>query len=192
MRVLWFERDAKTFKSPQIGRRCRRNGVDPRFADGRRMVAWQRPQRGSSIPTLANNEKADRVTDRPGSGMPYAPQKQRTERCHLTLTSSVSQTLLSLCQETPSHLALLPLEDALASIEQPNLPGTIDQHPNWRRRYPADAAELLTDVHVRKRVKLLAARGKNDSSARHLPASTASRVYICRRSRSYRTFQLSA
>ncbi|MDR0181910.1 4-alpha-glucanotransferase [Lysobacter arvi] len=36
----------------------------------------------------------------------------------------------------PSPLALLPLEDALALDEQPNLPGTVDGHPNWRRRLP--------------------------------------------------------
>jgi 4-alpha-glucanotransferase len=60
---------------------------------------------------------------------------------------------------TPSRLALLPLEDALAGTEQPNLPGTIDEHPNWRRRYPGDAATLLDDTAVRQRVGSLAARG---------------------------------
>lgn len=60
--------------------------------------------------------------------------------------------------ETPSRLALLPLEDALASTEQPNLPGTIDEHPNWRRRYPGDAATLLDEPAVRQRVSSLAAR----------------------------------
>lgn len=33
-------------------------------------------------------------------------------------------------------LALLPAEDALALGEQPNLPGTVATHPNWRRRLP--------------------------------------------------------
>ena len=33
-------------------------------------------------------------------------------------------------------LALLPVEDALALDEQPNLPGTVEVHPNWRRRLP--------------------------------------------------------
>jgi 4-alpha-glucanotransferase len=60
---------------------------------------------------------------------------------------------------TPSRLALLPLEDALAGTEQPNLPGTIDEHPNWRRRYPGDAAALLDDPAVRRRVSSLASRG---------------------------------
>ncbi|MFC0408593.1 4-alpha-glucanotransferase [Roseomonas elaeocarpi] len=40
-------------------------------------------------------------------------------------------------------LALLPMEDALGLVEQPNLPGTTDEHPNWRRRLPAVAAEVL-------------------------------------------------
>lgn len=35
-----------------------------------------------------------------------------------------------------SPLALLPVEDALALEEQPNLPGTVEVHPNWRRRLP--------------------------------------------------------
>ena len=44
-----------------------------------------------------------------------------------------------------SRLALLPVEDALALEEAPNLPGTTDQHPNWRRRLPLPAAILLDD-----------------------------------------------
>lgn len=36
----------------------------------------------------------------------------------------------------PAPLALLPVEDALALIEQPNLPGTVAVHPNWCRRLP--------------------------------------------------------
>ncbi|TPG60404.1 4-alpha-glucanotransferase [Roseomonas nepalensis] len=40
-------------------------------------------------------------------------------------------------------LALLPLEDALALDEAPNLPGTTGAHPNWQRRLPGEAATLL-------------------------------------------------
>jgi len=44
-------------------------------------------------------------------------------------------------------LVLLPMEDALGLDEQPNLPGTVDQHPNWRRRMPpADASVPLEPV----------------------------------------------
>ena len=47
-----------------------------------------------------------------------------------------------------STLTLLPIEDALALTEQPNLPGTSDEHPNWRRRLPAPVDELITQPDV--------------------------------------------
>lgn len=40
-----------------------------------------------------------------------------------------------------ASLVLIPMEDALGRIEQPNLPGTVDEHPNWRQRLP------LVDAH---------------------------------------------
>ena len=39
--------------------------------------------------------------------------------------------------QSPARLAVAAAEDVLALTEQPNLPGTIDEHPNWRRRLPA-------------------------------------------------------
>ena len=49
--------------------------------------------------------------------------------------------------------AILPLEDALGLQEQPNLPGTLDEHPNWRRRLPGMAATLLDDPAVAARLQ---------------------------------------
>ena len=46
--------------------------------------------------------------------------------------------------QTPCDLVILPMEDVLGLIEQPNLPGTIDEHPNWRRRMPGDTAACLS------------------------------------------------
>ena len=45
--------------------------------------------------------------------------------------------------QTPSPLILIPLEDALARKEQPNLPGTLDTHPNWQHRLPSDTIDQL-------------------------------------------------
>lgn len=53
---------------------------------------------------------------------------------------------------TPAPLVLLPLEDALGYEEQANLPSTVDEHPNWRRRWPADVEHLLTSAEVQKRL----------------------------------------
>ncbi len=56
---------------------------------------------------------------------------------------------------TPCALALLPLEDVLGLTEQPNLPGTIDIHPNWRRRLPVTVDMLMDEPDVRSRIHLL-------------------------------------
>ncbi|MET0238720.1 MAG: 4-alpha-glucanotransferase, partial [Sphingobium sp.] len=54
-----------------------------------------------------------------------------------------------------SHLAIVPLEDLLALEEQPNLPGIIDEHPNWRRRLPGKLGDLLTEPEVEGRIATL-------------------------------------
>ncbi len=59
-------------------------------------------------------------------------------------------------------LCLLPLEDVLGQTEQPNLPGTIDEHPNWRRRGPGPASEVLDAPAPARRLQAVdAARGQD-------------------------------
>ena len=56
---------------------------------------------------------------------------------------------------TPAPLAVLPLEDALGLPEQPNLPGTVDSHPNWRRRLPGTVDTLLEQPAAARRLAIL-------------------------------------
>ncbi len=58
-------------------------------------------------------------------------------------------------------LALLPIEDVLALTEAPNLPGTTNEHPNWRRRLPADAQTIFTRPDVVSRLAALNAARKS-------------------------------
>ena len=53
---------------------------------------------------------------------------------------------------------LAPLEDLLGLSEQPNLPGTIDEHPNWRRRLPVAARDLFERPEVAARASIIARR----------------------------------
>ena len=53
------------------------------------------------------------------------------------------------------ELVMLPIEDALGLREQPNLPGTLDEHPNWRRRLPADSDVLLDAEGTPARLRAL-------------------------------------
>ncbi|WP_099827438.1 4-alpha-glucanotransferase [Oceaniglobus indicus] len=43
---------------------------------------------------------------------------------------------------TPSRLVAVQAEDMLGHVEQPNLPGTVYDHPNWRRRLGPRVADL--------------------------------------------------
>jgi 4-alpha-glucanotransferase len=163
MSVLWFERDGARFTGPL------RWPVDAvamtSTHDLPPVAAWWR---GSDIDTRAKcgwvrdtqAERAARHKDREAlwtaftavnidaGGLPHADEAER-----------VTDDAVKFIAATPSRLALLPLEDALALDAQPNLPGTIDEHPNWRRRYDRDADTLLDAPAVRRRVETLAKRG---------------------------------
>jgi 4-alpha-glucanotransferase len=52
---------------------------------------------------------------------------------------------LAFVASTPAPLVTFPLEDLLALAEMPNLPGSIDEHPNWRRRLAIPVSELFDD-----------------------------------------------
>jgi len=56
----------------------------------------------------------------------------------------------------PLPLTIVPMEDLLGLLEQPNLPSTIHTHPNWRRRLPAPADAMLETPAVQARLTALA------------------------------------
>jgi 4-alpha-glucanotransferase len=49
------------------------------------------------------------------------------------------------------------LEDGLGEVEAPNLPGTVDEHPNWRRRLTVPVEELFLDPRMRRVVEAVRA-----------------------------------
>ena len=65
------------------------------------------------------------------------------------------EAIIRFLSMTPAPLMILPLEDALGLLEAPNLPGTVDLHPNWRRRLPGDVGSLLDEVGCARRLRLL-------------------------------------
>ncbi|MBW0014261.1 4-alpha-glucanotransferase [Mycobacterium sp.] len=49
---------------------------------------------------------------------------------------------------TPSRLKLVSPHDVIAEPRQPNLPGTVDEYPNWRLPLPETLEELRADPRV--------------------------------------------
>ncbi len=47
---------------------------------------------------------------------------------------------------TKSRLLTISLEDILGLLDQPNIPGTVDEHPNWRRRLPVAVGDIAAAI----------------------------------------------
>jgi 4-alpha-glucanotransferase len=57
-------------------------------------------------------------------------------------------SVVSFLARTRSRLLAISLEDLLGVVDQPNIPGTIDEHPNWRQRLPVAIDEIASRVDI--------------------------------------------
>lgn len=159
MRVLQFERDSKgTYLPPQKWDRkavAMTGTHDTPTAAGwwsGRDIDWNR-KLGRIDAKQQSEHAAKRERDRKGlwtalSQSGAASGKQPgPEDTHAAVDAAVAQVAA-----TPCELALIPLEDIVGLVEQPNLPGTTDEHPNWRRRMPEATADLLARPVVAQRL----------------------------------------
>ena len=162
MRVLWFER--------------RDSGFTPVFGWSRGSVAMTSTH---DLPTVAGwwhgSDIRARVTCGGMSGSARESEELAREADRSALWQALAQdgdaagpvppadrtqpvvdAALTFVARARSPLALLPLEDMLGREEQPNLPGTIDQYPNWRLRLTRPAETLLDEPATAARVERLA------------------------------------
>jgi len=49
---------------------------------------------------------------------------------------------------TRSRLLTVSLEDLLGMIDQPNIPGTVNEHPNWRQRLPVKLEDMAGAIDM--------------------------------------------
>jgi 4-alpha-glucanotransferase len=61
---------------------------------------------------------------------------------------------------TPTRLVSIAIEDVLGMEDQVNVPGTVTEHPNWRRRWPVLLEELLSDQRLRDIAATLSRAGR--------------------------------
>lgn len=169
MRVLWFERDHDgAFTDPS--RWSRRAAAMTTTHDLPTVVGWWQGRdiawrcRLDRFPdaATAEAEEAARAADRralwqamcrSGAAAGEPPGTEAAEQ--------VADAAIRHVGGAASALALLPVEDACALAEQPNLPGTVDGHPNWRRRLPAEAVSIIDRTETRRRIAAFAASRRN-------------------------------
>ncbi|MFT4069805.1 4-alpha-glucanotransferase [Paraburkholderia sp.] len=165
IRVLWFEgaADGNGFKAP---RDWDRHAVGTTTTHDLPTVAgWWR---GSDI--TWRNRIGQTMARADGRDPEQAAQEERAEdRAKLwrafqqagvaardvpppSVDNAPVDEALAFVAATPCPLVTFPLEDLLALAEQPNLPGSIDEHPNWRRRMMLPVEAMFADATFNDRL----------------------------------------
>jgi 4-alpha-glucanotransferase len=62
--------------------------------------------------------------------------------------------------DTPCRLLMVSMEDALGEIEQVNLPGTVHEHPNWRRRLRVHLEDMMDQSNLASVATIMDASGR--------------------------------
>ena len=164
MRVLWFERDqARCFTNPSQW--TRQAAAMTTTHDLPTVTGWWQGRdvdwRAQLEPGLVRDDAdAERAHDRgllweamqnSGAAQGTPPAADAPSRA---VDAAIAHVAGSACD-----LMILPVEDVLGLAEQPNLPNTVDEHPNWRRRLPGLAAELLdTEIAAARLRKVINGR----------------------------------
>jgi len=55
-------------------------------------------------------------------------------------------SVTSFLARTRSRMMAVSMEDLLGLVDQPNIPGTVYEHPNWRRRLPVSIEQLASAI----------------------------------------------
>ncbi|MEP7068395.1 MAG: malto-oligosyltrehalose synthase, partial [Usitatibacter sp.] len=177
-RLLMFERDGAAFKPP---------ASYPRRA----LVAWST----HDLPTLAGwwqeedletrralgilagdalaAQRADRKASRAAlvealasEGLVKAGSVAADGAIHESLAFAVQAFLA----KTPAAVMVVQMEDVLGVAPQANLPGTVEGHPNWKRKLPVPIEELARHPRFRRLARELASVRGRSRRKRDAPA----------------------
>ncbi|RQN40619.1 4-alpha-glucanotransferase [Paraburkholderia tropica] len=170
IRVLWFERDGGGFLAPA---RYDPHGVATTTTHDLPTVAgwWRgadidwRNRIGQTLPRADGRdpvalEHAQRAADRDAlwhalQDTGFAPREAAAPPSDAPLDALPVAGALGYVAASASPLVTCPLEDLLGLVDQPNLPGSIDEHPNWRQRLPLPVDTLYADAAVAQRVSTI-------------------------------------
>ncbi|HZZ90832.1 MAG TPA: 4-alpha-glucanotransferase, partial [Caulobacteraceae bacterium] len=162
MQVLWFERtDSGGFRAP--GRWSRGAAAMTTTHDLPTVAGWWRERDidwtwriGRKSPHATKQaSRAERAVERRRlwRACQRAGQAQGAEPPPDAPDAAVD-AVIGFVAQTPADLAIVAAEDLVGLPEQPNLPGTVDEHPNWRRRLPPTDV-MWADPAVQRRVAIL-------------------------------------
>ncbi len=72
-----------------------------------------------------------------------------------TMTTELMEGIHQYLARTPASIVLTNIEDVIGTRYQTNLPGTVDQHPNWCRKLDLPVEDLVQDSRFERLATLL-------------------------------------
>lgn len=123
------------------------------FWEGRDIAWWEKlgwitPRDAARSMNLRMSEKRDLAGVPAPAPVPSAATSGVRDQIHAALAGS------------PAALVAVQLDDILLLKEAQNLPGTIDEHPNWRRRTPLPIAQIAKHPDLKKTATIMAGAGR--------------------------------
>lgn len=91
-------------------------------------------------PDRAERERAERVVER--GKLAQALHAEKLLPAADAPAAPPAEAAMRFLARTPSALNAIQYEDVLGALNQPNMPGTTEGHPNWRRRLEAELAAV--------------------------------------------------
>jgi 4-alpha-glucanotransferase len=131
-------------------------GLDPGESDEARASSQQRLRD-------ILRERAGQYLEGDQSGQPPFIPAQAGIQNENAKTQGGSNELFAITAflaQTPSRLVVIALDDVLGALEQINIPGTVDQHPNWRRKLPVALEDLEGNESLRRVGEVFAQQGR--------------------------------
>jgi 4-alpha-glucanotransferase len=125
---------------------------------------WRRRLDLYPTPELAAREEQERRRDRrrlldalnqAGTLAPGAAKRLLPRDDEPVFATELAEAVHCFVGRAKARLALLQIEDALGEIEQANLPGTVDQHPNWRRKLSLPLEQALREPLLHRLAAIL-------------------------------------
>ncbi|TKB78485.1 MAG: 4-alpha-glucanotransferase [Nitrospira sp.] len=104
-----------------------------------RKEAWQ--SRHADRQRLLDALRTEGLWPEPGAESDASPSE---------MTPGLSCAIHTFLARTPSWITLVTLEDLIGQMSQVNVPGTVEQHPNWSRKIPSSLEVLRLNPSIRR------------------------------------------
>lgn len=120
------------------------------------LPTWRGWRAGADIATRAELG----LLDAPGAAHAQAERAASVSRFDAVAGGESAEAMHASLARTRAALVAVQAEDLLDVAEQSNLPGTVEQYPNWRHKLPLGAAALADDPRLARTAAAMKSEGR--------------------------------